>query len=78
MHGFCSSSAFYSASLSFRMCVFLLAPFDTLKSQPGIAYKSVVYKKACNSVFFPSKNEEILCHMSFLLCLSGISLGQCC
>ena len=34
------------------MCVFLLAPFDTLKSQPGIACKSVVYKKACNIVFF--------------------------
>ena len=52
MHGFCSSSAFYSLSLSFRMCVFLSAPFDTLKSQPGIACKSVVYKKACNIVFF--------------------------
>ena len=46
-------NALYSASLSFRMFIFLLTPFDTrdlllfrIKSQPGVAYKSVAYKKS--------------------------------
>ena len=30
-----------------------------IKSQPGVAYKSVVYKKAFNLIFTFSKNEEI-------------------
>ena len=29
MHGFCGSNVLYSASLSFRMFIFLLTPFDT-------------------------------------------------
>ena len=30
-----------------------------IKSQPGVAYKTVVYKKVFNHVFKSSKNEEI-------------------
>ena len=33
--------------------------FFHFKSQPGIAYKSDVYKKACNIVFKSSKNENL-------------------
>ena len=55
MYGFCSSNALYSTSLSFRMFIFLLTPFDTwdcyyfgskIKSQSDVAYKKVAYKKA--------------------------------
>ena len=28
-YGFCTCDALYSASLSFRMCIFLLTPFGT-------------------------------------------------
>ena len=53
MYGFCSSNALYSASLPFRM-------FNIwIKSQPGVAYKSVVYKRAFSIVFKSSKNEKI-------------------
>ena len=52
-YGFCKGNALYSASISFRMFIFLLTPFGTwecyffrIKSQPGVAYKSVVYKKS--------------------------------
>ena len=30
-----------------------------IKSQPGVAYKSVVYKKAFNIIFKSFKNEEV-------------------
>ena len=50
-----------------------------IKSQPGVAYKSVVYKKAFKVVFKSSKNEKLtLPHECLFLCLSGISLGRYC
>ena len=54
-YGLSSSNALYSVSLSFRMFIFLLTPVDTfllfqIKSEPGVAYKSIV-KKPCNNVF---------------------------
>ena len=48
----CSSNALYSASLSFKLFIFILTTFDTsdllfwIKSQPGVAFKSIFYKKA--------------------------------
>ena len=42
--------------LDFRLLLLLLF---RIKSQPGVAYKSVVYKKAFNLIFKFSKNEEI-------------------
>ena len=50
MYGFCKSNALYSSSLSFRILLLF-----RIKSQPGVAYKSVVYKKAFNFVFKSSK-----------------------
>ena len=41
--------------LDFRLLLLLFQ----IKSQPGVAYKSVVYKKAFNLIFKFSKNEEI-------------------
>ena len=59
MYGFCSSNALYSANLSYTMFIFILTPFDTwysfwlllfwIKSQLGVAYQSIFYKKACNN-----------------------------
>ena len=46
MHGFCSGNAPNSASLSFRMLLLF-----RVKSQPGVAYKSVVYKKNVQCLF---------------------------
>ena len=37
-----------------------------IKSQPGVAYKSVVYKKACNVVFKSSENEKITLPHEFI------------
>ena len=63
IYGCCSRSALYSARLSF-ITIFLLTTFDTknlfqLKSQPGVAYKNVSFKKWCNIVLKPSKHEEL-------------------
>ena len=50
-----------------------------IKSQFGVAYKSVVYKRTFNILLKSSKKEKItlLCYMSLFLCLFRISLGQC-
>ena len=37
-----------------------------IKSQPGIVYKSDVYKKACNIVFKSSKNENLILPNEFI------------
>ena len=59
------SDALYSASLSFWLLLIL-------KSQPGVGYKSVVYKKKHVTLFFSLlKMKKQLCHMSLFLCLSG-------
>ena len=42
-----------------------------IKSQPGFAYKSVVYIKKIKIIF-----KEIILPYEFILCLSGISLGR--
>ena len=74
-YGFCKSNALYSASLLFRMFIFLLTPLDTwdillvfqIKSQPGVPYKSVAYKKRhYNVVFKSSKNENITLPHEFI------------
>ena len=54
MYRFCSSNALYTENLS---KIFQL--LFQIKSQLGVAYKSVNYKKAFNVVFQSSKNEEI-------------------
>ena len=53
MYGFCSSNALYSASLSFRMFIFILTPFDTsdcyyfgLNLSLVLLIKVFFYKKA--------------------------------
>ena len=57
MYILCSSNALYSASLSFKLFIFILTTFDTsdllfrIISQPGVAFKSIFYKKAHNFVF---------------------------
>ena len=82
MCGFCCSKCLYSASLSVR---FFLTPFDFLKfllfqikSQQGVAYKSVVYKKACNIVFQSSKNEKITLPCEFIFVFICYFTGQYC
>ena len=46
-----------------------------IKSQPIVAYKSVVYKRVFNIlVFESSKNEKITLPHEFIFVLSGISL----
>ena len=85
-YGFCRGNALYSASLSVRMCIFLFDSFWCLrlllfriKSQPGVAYKSVVYKKKHVSLIFSLlKMKKWLCPMSLFLCLSSISMRQHC
>ena len=62
---FVCSNVLYSASL-YLECLFLFWLILTLdiviigvKSQPGVAYKSIFLKKAHNIAFQSSKNEEI-------------------
>ena len=74
--GFCSSNAFNSSRLSFRMFVFLLAPFDTkdcyfFESSLSLVLliKVLLIKKHVNLLF-----EERTLPQVFLLL--GISLGR--
>ena len=71
-YGFCSSNALYSASLPFRMFIFLLTPFDTsdcyyfkINLSQVLLVKVLLTKKACNIVFWSSKNEEITLPQEF-------------
>ena len=52
----------------------VLLPFR-IKSQPGIAYKSVAYKKACNVVLQSSKYEEITLSHGFIFVFISYFLG---
>ena len=52
MYGFCSSTALYSASLLFRLLLFLYFFLFRVKSRPGVAFKSVAYKKKHVALFF--------------------------
>ena len=88
IYGFCSSNALYSASLSFRMIIFILILFNLylldfllfwMKSQPSVAYKSIFFKKKHVTLFFSVlKMKKWLCHISLFFCLSSISLGWYC
>ena len=42
-----------------------------IKSQPGVAYKNVVYKKVCNVIFQSSKNEEMTLSHEFTFVFIG-------
>ena len=75
---FYSNNAIYLASLSFALFIFLLNCFwyqrlllFRVKCQPGIAYKSVAYKK-CSILNL--KKQLSLMHL--FLCLSPISWGR--
>ena len=52
MYGFCSN-ALHSASLSFRILLLF-----RIKSQPGVAYESVVYKKKGLMLIFSLLNMK--------------------
>ena len=76
MYGIGSSNALYPASLSFRM--FIIISLFRIKPQPGVVYKSAVFKKHLTVLLSSLKLEKELCHMVLFLCLFGISLGQYC
>ena len=46
-----------------------------IKSQPGVVYKSVVYKKACSVVFQSSKNEEMTLLHEFIFVFIQYFIG---
>ena len=82
MYRFWSSNALYSASLSFRMFIFLLTPFDTsgcyyfgLNLSQVLLIKVFFVKKHVTLFFSLLKMEKYLYHMSLFLCLFCISLG---
>ena len=66
MYGFCRSSThiFHLECLLFWV-----------KSQPGVAYKQVVYKKAFNLVFKSSKTEEITLLHEFIFVFIWYFIG---
>ena len=72
-YGICRVNAFYSASLSFRMCIFLLTPFGTchcyffgLNINQVLLIKVLFTKKAFNVVFSSPKNEETTVPQEFI------------
>ena len=80
MYRFCSNNVLYTESLSI-MSIFsnsfwykILLSFR-LKSQAGVACKSVFYKKVCNVILQSCKYEELTFHHEFFF---FISLGQYC
>ena len=46
-----------------------------IKSQPGVAYKSAVYKRAFNVVFKSSKNEKITLPCKFIFVFIWYLIG---
>ena len=70
MYRFCSSNALYTENLS---KIFQL--LFQIKSQLGVAYKSVNYKKAFNVVFWSSKNEEITVPDEFIFVFMMYFIG---
>ena len=46
-----------------------------IKSQSGVAYKSVIYKKAFNIDFYSSKNEEITVPHEFIFVFTRYFIG---
>ena len=66
MYGFCSGNALYSASLTCRLFVIILTPFNTWDyyyfrlNVSLMLLMSFFCKKACNVVFKSSKNGEIM------------------
>ena len=87
IYGFCSSNTLYSASPSFRMLIFLLAPFDTCNCYYFesdfnlVPLIKVSYTKKANNVIFSFlditlKNDFEIILSYELLCLTRISLRQ--
>ena len=63
---------------SFESLGYLKLLLFQIRFQPGVAYKSDAYKKACNIVFSLLKMKKSLCHISLFLCLPGNPLGWYC
>ena len=60
---------------SFESLGYLKLLLFQIRFQPGVAYKSDAYRKACNIVFSLLKMKKSLCHISLFLCLPGNPLG---
>ena len=59
---------------SFESLGYLRLLLFQIRFQPGVAYKSDAYRKACNIVFSLLKMKS-LCHILLFLCLPGNPLG---
>ena len=53
----------------FFFWLILILDFVLIKSQSGVGYKSVPYKKSMQRCFQPSKNEEITLPREFIFVL---------
>ena len=75
MYGFCSSNALYLASLSFTFRHLEGLVLFQIISQPSVAYKSVVYKRAFNAVSKSSKNKKIILPHEFIFVFIWYFIG---